>query len=106
EIFLKIEEIIDDVISKKKHNKELKSNIEPPMSEFDRHAPDAKEKESPEGERERQPDQLSEARKTFFQALKELKDNLAGEKSDMSLQMDEKSQMKTTGQQNEGGQED
>lgn len=106
EIFLKIEEILEDVISKKKHNKDLKSNIEPPMSEFDRHAPGAKEKDSEGGERERQPDQLSEARKTFFQALKELKDNLEGEKNDTSLQMNEKSQMKTTGRQNEGGQED
>jgi MoxR-like ATPase len=102
EIFLKLDEILEDVISKKKLRQDPKGNIEqPPMSEFDQHAPGEKEKESPEGERA--PDQLSEARKTFFQALKELKDNLAGERSDMSLQMNEKSEMKTADGQNQGG---
>lgn len=104
EIFLKLDEILEDVISKKKLRQDSKSNIEqPPMSEYEQHALGAKEKESPEGER--QPDQLSEARKTFFQALKELKDNLAGEKDDMSLQMNEKSEVKTPDGQNQGGHE-
>lgn len=105
EIFLKLDEILEDVISKKKLRQDPKSNIEqPPMSEFEQHDPGAKEKESPEGERT--PDQLSEARKTFFQALKELKDNLAVEKNDMSLQMNERSEVKTAEGQNQGGQEE
>ncbi|MER3446500.1 MAG: hypothetical protein C4291_06470 [Candidatus Dadabacteria bacterium] len=102
EVFLKLDEILEDVISKKKVHQDSKSNIEqPPMSEFEQHAPGEREKESPEGER--QSDQLSEARKTFFQALKELKDNLTGERSDMNLQMNEKSEMKPASGQDQGG---
>ncbi len=101
EVFLKLDEILEDVISKKKLHQDSKSNIEqPPISEFEQHAPGEKEKESPEGERHS--DQLAEARKTFFQALKELKDNLAGEKSDMSLQINEKSEMKPANGQDQG----
>src|SRR5579875_2831362 len=105
EIFLKLDEILEDVISKKKIHQDSKSNIEqPPMSEFEQHAPGEREKESPEGERA--PDQLSEARKTFFQALKELKDNLAGEKNDVSLQMDEKPKTNTADGHDQGGHEE
>lgn len=104
EIFLKIDEILEDVISKKKLNRDPKSNIESPNSEFDRHAPGATEKESPGGE-ERPSDQLSEARKTFFQALKELKENLAGERNDMIMHSEQDAQTKPSGDSGDDGQD-
>jgi len=104
EIFLKIDEILEDVISKKKLNRDPKSNIESPNSEFDRHAPGAKEKESFGGE-ERPSDQLSEARKTFFQALKELKENLAGERNNMIMHPEQDAQTKPSGDSDDEGQD-
>jgi MoxR-like ATPase len=104
EIFLKLDEILEDVISKKKLNRDPESNIESPNSEFERHAPGAKEKESLEGE-EQSSDQLSEARKTFFQALKELKENLAGEKNDTIAQSLENSLSKPSGESGDDGQD-
>jgi MoxR-like ATPase len=96
EIFLKLDEIIDDVISKKKAHRDSKSNIEQQMSEFDRDIPGNQEKENPD-EKQKQPssDQLSEARRTFFQALKELKENMA--KDNMSMDGEQNFDMEAGG---------
>ncbi len=85
EVFLKLDEIIDDVISKKKAFKHSKRDIEQQTSDFERDMPGAQQREN-QGEKEKQPsDQLSEARRTFFQALKELKENIA---NDNQINMD------------------
>ncbi len=105
EIFLKLDEILEEIISKKKLNRDQKSNIESPNSEFEKHAPGAKEKESPQGENQSS-DQLSEARKTFFEALKELKENLAGERNDVTMQLDRDSPTKPSGESGDDGQDE
>jgi MoxR-like ATPase len=88
EIFLKLEDIVEDVISKKKAHRDSPSNIEQPTSEFDRNMPGQRQKPGHGDEQQREQkdgsDQLSEARRTFFQALKELKENIAKENSDMA----------------------
>jgi MoxR-like ATPase len=79
EMFKRIEEIIEDVISKKKTTKDTTSKLEPQTSEFDQDLPGDQPRKSPDQEQNKQKDQLSEARKTFLQALKELKDNIQKE---------------------------
>ncbi|GBD38501.1 ATPase RavA [bacterium HR37] len=108
EIFLKIDEIIEDAVSKKKALRDSKSTIEPQTSEFDRNVPREQQNQNlgQEGrEDSSNQDQLSEARKTFFQALKELKDNLAKETNgSMSLNVDQKLRDPANGQAKEEGQ--
>ncbi|HEX3033533.1 MAG TPA: AAA family ATPase [Thermodesulfobacteriota bacterium] len=79
EIYLQLDEILDSVISKKKLKRDSASRIEQPQnSDSEKHMPGQKEKESPLGEKEPS-SPLDEARKNFFEALKELKENLSKE---------------------------
>jgi len=87
EVFLKLDDIIDDVISKKKANRDSKSDIEQPISEFNQDTPGNQPRENPDEKQKQPSDQLSEARRTFFQALKELKENIAKD-NNMSMQGD------------------
>jgi len=96
EIFLKLEEIIEDVISKKKALRDSKSNIEQQKSEFDRDMPGNQERKNPNEKQNHPSDQLSEARKTFFQALKELKENMARD-NNMSMEGEQNIDMEVGG---------
>ncbi|MEM4408223.1 MAG: vWA domain-containing protein, partial [Candidatus Caldarchaeum sp.] len=82
--------IVEEAIDKKKTETEPQNNLDP-SSEFERDIPGgSKQLASPEGEQKDSQDEMEKARKTFFDALKELKENIAGGKDKRSPQEEQR----------------
>lgn len=108
EVFERLEEILDSIASKKKLQRDSEIPIEPPPnSEFDRDTPGrSDEKEKFGGEKEPTTDPLEEARKNFFEALKELKESLSSDQNGMAPpQPDKKAPAEPKGRPNDDGPE-
>ncbi|MGQ0793054.1 MAG: AAA family ATPase [Deltaproteobacteria bacterium] len=107
EIFQKLDEILEDLGSKKKAQMDPGDRVEPPMSEYQEDTPAQNRKEKPGDSERESSDQLSEARKTFFQALKELKENLSKEQDDNSASsLDQKISGERQGESEDGGRDE
>jgi MoxR-like ATPase len=90
EIFLQIDKILEEAIDKKKTETEPQNNLDP-SSEFEREIPGGSTQlASPEGERRDSQDEMEKARKTFFDALKELKESIASGKDKKSPQEEQR----------------
>ncbi|MDA2919229.1 AAA family ATPase [Desulfobacterota bacterium AH_259_B03_O07] len=99
EIFQRLYEIIEEAISKKKTNKDTPSKLEQQTSEFDKDLPGEQPEEKPGQDKEKPSDPLSEARKTFLQALQELQENIQNETDKMVPPTDQGNPSENTGRQ-------
>jgi len=103
EIFQKLDQIIEDVISKKKTFKDTANKLEQQTSEFNQNSPGDQQRQEQQQEQKIPSDQLSEARKTFLQALKELKDSIRNQNDDMAPPSDQTTQSENLGHQHGDG---
>jgi len=99
EIFQRLYEIIEEAISKKKTNKDTPSKLEQQTSEFDKDSPGEQPEGKPDQDKEKPSDPLSEARKTFLQALQELQENIQNETDEMVPPTDQGNPSENTGKQ-------
>ncbi len=109
EVYQKIDEILEDLSPKKKTEQDRSSELEQEQergSEFEQDPSAEQKNEIPDEQGTKEPnDQLSEARKTFFQALKELKENIQNENS-MAPPENQKAPNDPTGQSADDGDRD
>ncbi len=84
EVFSQLDDILEDSIDKKKTDDDRQNLLDPPDSEYeDNMGGGNKEKYSPEGEQKQNPQDTDDARQNFFEALKQLKDSISMEKTQM-----------------------
>lgn len=109
EVYAKMDEILEELTQKKKPEKESINDLEDERgAEFEKDFDDEeehKQKLSSEDAEKESDEQLEEAKKTFFQALKELKDNIEQD-STMLPPPDQKSPSDPQGQPSDGEDED
>ena len=93
EVYNQIDEILDSIEGKKKNpddqlDDQERREAESQIPEFDENMENEETRgEVPDEEAEQETEnELSEARKTFFQALKELKENIDGEEDDNEME--------------------
>ncbi len=108
EVFSQIDRILEETVDKKKTESEQRSEQQQEQSsEFNEDPSGGEMKQSsPEGEERDEPDEMEQARKTFFEALKELKENLADDSPQLKPEGDDPAESSPDGQPADDGRDD